>query len=288
MYHTNFRQTRAVVTLVASATALFLPVLRAEDNLTQELTVTTLNIAKMKHPERVLAEWRAHPEIWNSDLILLQEVPHFTGGRPSVAELVAKEMDRYVVSVPSISAKDIDGLSIISRFPLTDTAVIQLAQNNMLFHTRNRIAVAVTVAAPRGPVRAINVHLDSRINKGTRLKQLAPVLAEARRWDGPCLFGGDFNTNYLRWVANVMPVGFSSQARALQAAMAAEHFTTLPTPTGPTSDFLGLRLDWIYTRHIEIAKAAIQPLKFTDHHAVRVQLTGFASGGQRALAAESR
>lgn len=283
----GFRRMRPFVTLVA-LTALLLPVLRAEENLTRELSVTTLNIAKMKYPDRVLAEWRAHPEIWNSDLILLQEVPHFAGARPSVAESVAREMDRYVVSAASIPGIDVDGLSIISRFPLADTTVIQLPHNNMLFHTRKRIAVAVTVEAPRGPVRVINVHLDSRINKGTRLRQLAPVLAEARRWDGPCLIGGDFNTNYLRWVANVMPAGFTSQARALHAAMAAEHFTTFPTATGPTSDFPGLHLDWIYARHIEIGKAAIQPLKFTDHHAVRVQLTGFAPGGQGALAAESR
>lgn len=285
MHATGFRRMRAVVTLVASATALFLPLLGAE---TRELTVTTLNIAKIKDPERVLAEWRNHPEIWNSDLILLQEVPHFAGGRPSVAESVAKEMDRYVVSTASIPGIDVDGLSIISRFPLTDAAVIQLPHNSMLFHTRNRIAVAVTVNAPRGPVRVINVHLDSRINKGTRVRQIAPVLAEADRWNGPCIIGGDFNTNYLRWVGNVMPIGVSSQARAMQSAMANKHFTTVLTGYGPTSDFLGLHLDWIFARDIAIANAAIQPLKFTDHHAVRIIL-GDLPASQNALAViESR
>jgi hypothetical protein len=35
---------------------------------------------KKKNPDRILTEWRAHPGIWDSDIILLQEVAHFAGG----------------------------------------------------------------------------------------------------------------------------------------------------------------------------------------------------------------
>jgi endonuclease/exonuclease/phosphatase family metal-dependent hydrolase len=233
-------------------------------------------MAKEKNPERVLNEWQAHPGIWDSDIILLQEVPHFAAGRPSIARTLAQAMGRHVVSAPSVANKDIDGLAIISRFPLTDFVLTELAHNPMVFHTRNRIAIAVTVRTPAGPLRVYNVHLDSRINSETRLKQIAPVIAQAAQWDGPRLIGGDFNTNYLRWVGNVLPVGVSFQVRALRKTMAEKAFTTALAGSGPTSDFLGLHLDWLYTRDVQVVATAVEPLRFTDHHAVRVTLAPLA------------
>ena len=136
------------------------------------LSVTTLNMAKEKDTERILKEWRANPKIWNSDVMLLQEVAHFAADRPSIGHTLAKEMNRHVVSAPSLANRDIDGLAIISRYPLTDVELTQLAHNDMVFHTRNRIAMAVTVHTRLGPLRVYNVHLDSRINSRTRLKRV--------------------------------------------------------------------------------------------------------------------
>jgi endonuclease/exonuclease/phosphatase family metal-dependent hydrolase len=236
------------------------------------LSVTTLNMAKEKNPERILKEWRAHPAIWNSDILLLQEVAHFDAGQPSVAQTLAKDMNRHVISSPSETKRDVDGLAIISRYPLTDLEVKSLDHNEMLFHTRHRIMIAATVQSPFGPVRVYNVHLDSRINKRARLKQIQPVISEAAKWRGPRLIGGDFNTNYLRWAGNVVPIGVSDQAGAIRKAMSAEGFTTAQIRCGPTSDFLKLRLDWVYARDIQVSDAAIEPLNFSDHHAVRVRL----------------
>ena len=277
-----------VAGIAAAVTALLSPAVLAQDNSNGErvsitegmrppLSVTTLNMAKEKNLERILIEWRAHPAIWNSDVMLLQEVAHFTEDRPSIAQRLAKEMNRYVVSVPSIPNRDVDGLAIISRYPLTDLKVTQLQHNNMVFHTRNRITMAATVQTPFGPLRVYNIHLDSRVNAQARLKQIEPVISEAAQWDGPCLIGGDFNTNYLRWAGNVLPIGVSFQAHVIQAAMSAKGFTTALVRSGPTSDFLRLHLDWIYTRDIQVFETAIQPIKFSDHHAVRMTLAPYSA-----------
>src|SRR5689334_5806064 len=66
------------------------------------LTVVTLNMAREANPDRILAEWRKHPQIWNADVLALQEVIHFAGQRPSIAHLLAKEIGYYVVSQPNL------------------------------------------------------------------------------------------------------------------------------------------------------------------------------------------
>jgi endonuclease/exonuclease/phosphatase family metal-dependent hydrolase len=252
------------------------------------LSVVTINMAKVQDPERVLREWRTHPDIWNSGVVLLQEVVHYAGGRPSVAQTLAKEMGRYVVSAPSVANQEIDGLAIISRYPLTDVHIVQLTHNDMVFHTRSRIAMAATVHTPWGPLRVYNVHLDSRVNARTRLKQIAPIISEAAGWDGPRLIGGDFNTNYLRWAGNVIPIGLSLQARAISKEMASRSFTASEDHSGPTSDFMRLHLDWVYTRDVPVMRTAVQPLRFSDHHAVIATLGQFAAPADGPAAAGSR
>jgi endonuclease/exonuclease/phosphatase family metal-dependent hydrolase len=186
-------------------------------------------------------------------------------------------MGRYVTSAPSIANRNIDGLAIISRYPLSDVEVEQLDHHRMVFHTRHRIMIAATVQGPLGPLRVYNTHLDSRINAQARLRQLAPIITEAAQWDGPRLIGGDFNTNYFRWVGNVVPIGVYFQGAAVQKAMLAKGFTMAPVKSGPTHDYFRLHLDWIYTRDIEIFSTAIEPMKFSDHHAVRVTLVPHAA-----------
>ena len=237
------------------------------------VSVTTLNMAKERSAERILAEWRAHPAIWNSDVLLLQEVAQVGAVRDSIAPTLAKEMHRYVVtSTPGMSKRDSDGLAIISRFPLTDFEELQLSHNNMVFHTRNRLMIAATIQTPAGALRAYDLHLDSRINARERLKQIEPVISKAARWEGPCLIGGDLNTNYVRWAGNVMPIGLSSQGRAIQAAMNAQGFTTPMVHSGPTEHYLGLRLDWIYTRGLQASEGVAVPVRFSDHRAVRMRV----------------
>lgn len=237
------------------------------------LSVVTLNMAKERNAERILQEWRTHPAIWDSDVLLLQEVAHIGDARRSIAETLANEMHRYVVtSAPGVSNKDSDGLAIISRFPLADFEEIQLLHNNMVFHTRNRKMIAATIQSPAGALRVYDIHLDSRVNASVRLKQVEPVITNAAQWDGPCIIGGDFNTNYIRWAGNVLPIAISSQAGVVHEAMAAKGFST-PLVNAGATEHLGMRLDWFYTRDLQVSDTATEPIKFSDHRAVRMTIS---------------
>ena len=52
-------------------------------------------------------------------------------------------------------------------------------------------------------------------------------------------------------------------------------FVTPFDAAGPTHDRLGLRLDWIFLKDLEPDDAArIQPLGFSDHHAIWTGVRG--------------
>ena len=71
---------------------------------------------------------------------------------------------------------------------------------------RNRFAIAAIVQTPWGEVRIWNVHLDTLINVQEHVEQLQPVTDGAACHGGPQLIGGDFNTNELYWLGNVLPL----------------------------------------------------------------------------------
>ena len=102
--------TTSAASIALALAAVFPFALLANDNVPGEsgstnashaaLSVTTLNMAKERNPERILTEWRSHPAIWNSDIILLQEVAQPAGDRPSIATTLAKDMKRLSLRLP--------------------------------------------------------------------------------------------------------------------------------------------------------------------------------------------
>jgi endonuclease/exonuclease/phosphatase family metal-dependent hydrolase len=236
------------------------------------LAVVSLNMAREADAGRIVAEWRARPSLGSADVWLLQEVVHLDGEQPSVAHIVAGELGLHVASAPMKRGNTVEGLAILSRYPLRDVDVRQLPVFDLVYRSRSRIALAATVDTPSGSVRVFNAHLDTRINARERVAQLAPVIQEAAAWPGPVVLGGDFNTNYMRWIRSLVPIPFAHyQAAPLDKALAARGFSTLLRRTGPTFDHFGFQLDWIYTREMDASEARVQPVDFSDHHAVRVR-----------------
>ena len=167
------------------------------------------------------------------------------------------------------SARKGSGLAVISRFPLNETAVIPLEHFNLVYRSRDRIALAQTVETPLGDVRLFNLHLDSRVNSDQRLDQLSSVLEAADKETRPVIVGGDFNTGDFYWVGHVLPLpGQRNQRRALLTRMAAGGYQTPFESTGPTHDRLGLKLDWIFLRKLRPLAAGTQEISFSDHHAI--------------------
>ena len=235
------------------------------------LSVVTLNIAMEVNPETILREWERTPAIRNADVFLLQEVIHFGGDRPNVAEKLAEKLRYHIVYAPEGRLPVINGLAIVSRYPLKDPWIRSLKTFNLHVRSRSRLALAATVQSPHGDIRVFNVHLDTRINGSDRVEQLRPVVDEALQFDGPALIGGDFNTNNNRWIGHLIPLPFAHiQTRAVQDLMLSSGFTT--PFSGPTHDFLSMRLDWVFLRGLQPKAHGIQQMRFSDHHALWTQL----------------
>jgi hypothetical protein len=53
--------------------------------------------------------------------------------------------------------------------------------------------------------------------------------------------------------------------------MTAHGFATPFSASGATFDHLGMQLDWIFANRFVVVDSMVQPLAFSDHHAIRVE-----------------
>jgi endonuclease/exonuclease/phosphatase family metal-dependent hydrolase len=173
-----------------------------------------------------------------------------------------------------------EGLAVLSRYPIVETRAIPLHHNDLLWKSRRRVALAVTLQIPRGQLRIYNLHLDTRVNLKTRLEQLRPIVEEAAAAPGPVLVGGDLNTNPYRWVEHTLPVVVAPDqgTGVLRYMNELGYASAFPRKT-PTSRWFRMQLDWLFLRNLEAGPVAIQPIFFSDHRALRACLH-FASASQ--------
>lgn len=232
------------------------------------LSTVSLNLAKESSSKTVVRAIRQTPRLRDADLFLFQEVRH-TEGRSSVAEDTARELGYSAAFQPSPGFVD-QGVAIVSRYPLSDIRVTALKACDLRFRSRKRLSIGATARTPGGDVRVWNVHLDTRINADERLEQLHPVLEEASLHQGPKLIGGDFNTNDLYWVGNIVPLPFGPRhGSALRTSFRQRGFET-PFSQDVTFPMFKRHLDWIYVHEMKALDASIEPAPFSDHHAIWV------------------
>jgi len=160
-----------------------------------------------------------------------------------------------------------NGVAILSRFALRDPHVIELPRYQVVFNSARRVAVAATIQLDGRPVRLYSVHLDNRINPADRSAQLAPVLADAREAPGvPAIIAGDMNTSPVCWIGHVVPIPCGVQDNRLEAAVRSHGFQTPVRASGATSKWLAMRLDAIYTRHLDVADFGVDDVvRVSDH-----------------------
>jgi endonuclease/exonuclease/phosphatase family metal-dependent hydrolase len=234
------------------------------------LTVASLNMAGHPRIGDDLAAWIHERAI---DILLLQEVGHLSmDGEAFVATLADRlALHSSYGAATLLGNAYTQGLAIVSRYPLTDIRVYPLAYHRLRFRSRCRIALAATVTTTYGPVRVVNVHLDTRINSKDRVAQVAPLLQALDGVDIPQIIGGDFNTMNVRWLQTMWPLPYlQRQSAAVQASLAAEGFDTPLRGGRPTFKFLGfpLRLDWIYLKRLEPLDWSVDDIRLTDHRGV--------------------
>lgn len=239
------------------------------------LTIVSINLAKETDEARIVAEIERHDFLRQADVLSLQEVVR-EGPNANVALRLAERLNMAALvggSGDGSAADGTDAIALLSRYPLADAAVIRLPQNSLGIRSRCRVALAATVKHPFVPTRVIGLHLDTRINSASRMVQLQPALEDAGRYAGPVVFAGDFNTNMFFWLENLIPVPFvEDQVGPVVARMAELGFRTPFKPGGKaTNDFLGLQLDWVFLRGLEPDAWGVEPVGFSDHHAVWVR-----------------
>jgi endonuclease/exonuclease/phosphatase family metal-dependent hydrolase len=239
------------------------------------VTIASINTAKVTDIEAMAREIEAHSRLRAADVLFLQEVVRAGGSELSTGELLARRLGREAVFAAPDGGKTHSGLAILAAKPLQDSKVRALKNVNLIFRTRKRIALIATANTPAGAIRVINTHLDTRINPKERLEQLGPALEEARAFVGPVIIGGDLNTNDMQWVSHVVPVPYPGwQAKAVRKLMVEQGFSTPFELRRATFDHLKMQLDWLFCARLRPSRSAIQPLVFSDHHAIWAEFRG--------------
>ena len=217
-------------------------------------------IAKALQNDRALRE---------ADLIVLEEV-HGHHGCSSACE-IARAFGFHAVYEPEFADRDgTDGVAIVSRAPIDSAQVIELPYYNVHINDeRRRAALMATVRVDGQPITVYAVHLTNRLTVGQRRHQLEPVLAHASRQHTPVIIAGDFNTSPFTWIAAVIPVPTGTQDDKFEALLRAHGFATPLHHSGPTSRWLGMKLDGIYTRGFQTKRfATAHASDVSDHLAL--------------------
>jgi endonuclease/exonuclease/phosphatase family metal-dependent hydrolase len=237
-------------------------------------------MAEQTRVQEILEDLQSADPMFEADILLLQEVLH-AGHQTSLPGQLASRLRLHTVFAAGDELEDgaLRGLAILSRFKLSNPHVERLKRFDLRFKSRCRVALGVTVDSPWGPIRVVNVHLDSRINANERLEQLAPVVSRLSSFPGPQLIAGDFNTANVMWWRRWLPLPFFSlQSQAVRRLVDSHGFTTPFTSTGRTFSYLPLKLDWIFVKGLRWLEAGIEPVGFSDHRGLWVKLAGEGLG----------
>ena len=249
------------------------------------LTVASFNI---HGGYRIIDPLVAWVESRALDVVVLQEVGNQTMDGDAIAMELAGRLGFHAAYVPTRREEGFtQGLAMLSRYPLDDLRIEPLPYHNLRFRSRCRVALSATVLTGAHTVRVVNLHLDTRINSGSRVAQLGPVL-ERLREDGAAqsaahgvapgladgvaqIVAGDFNTITVGWWQSTLPLPFAQhQGAAVSAAMTAEGFVTPFGETRATFKFAGLplRLDWIYLKRLAALDWSVDDVPFSDHRGI--------------------
>jgi endonuclease/exonuclease/phosphatase family metal-dependent hydrolase len=274
--------------------------------LPRPMRVVELNV-HMERGEKIVDALQHDPALRDADVIILEEI-HRSNLGCSAACMVGKTLGFYSVYAPGAAAGDgDDGIAIVSRAPITSAQVIELPHFDVHINSGRRIALAATIEranapaaedlttlpatpiAPGGaatvvaaaltpcapptiashPITVYAVHLENRITVAQRRAQMLPVLEHATKQTTPVIIAGDFNTSPFTWIAHLLPIPTGTQDDKLEALVRAHGFATPAVGSGPTSRFLAMKLDAIYTRGFRTTDfATARASDLSDHLAM--------------------
>jgi endonuclease/exonuclease/phosphatase family metal-dependent hydrolase len=214
------------------------------------LRVVTYNFEYAPDPDALASALLADPELARAGVVLVQETEAHDDEARSRTMAVAEKLGFGFVYVPARTIPGgTHGLAILSAFPITDVAKMDLPESSR--KSQHRIAIQATIDVAGTPLHVIDLHLDTMLNAQQRIAQLSPIVMGSPE---ATLIAGDFNTSWVQWVDGTVPVlsstGAPDQAPVIDDYMRAQGFATPTADSGPTEHMFGLeqRLDAIYTR----------------------------------------
>ncbi|MCE9577159.1 MAG: endonuclease/exonuclease/phosphatase family protein [Deltaproteobacteria bacterium] len=241
------------------------------------LRVVTYNIKDGGvEPEVLAAGILADPDLAQADVILIQEAVAYPDEPVSRIGRLAGALGMGWVYAPSrVFGTGTLGDAILSRYPLVDPAVMNLA---VATRKRQRTAIAADIVVGGTALRIIDTHLDTSLNISDRILQLRPAVI-----DQPVatLVGGDFNTNPYAWQDGVVPVipaskiADTDQAPLLDSYMAALAFANPTAAQGDTETRYGItsRLDAVYARGVTVTASQVdRAIGLSDHWPVWIDV----------------
>jgi endonuclease/exonuclease/phosphatase family metal-dependent hydrolase len=236
--------------------------------LPRALHVVEYNV-HMERGEKIVDALEHDPELRGADVIIMEEI-HRSYLGCSAACVVGKAFGFYEIYAPGAAAGDgDDGIAIVSRAPITSAQVIELPHYDVHINAARRIALAATIEREGEPITVYAVHLENRLTVSQRRTQMLPVLEHAAKQHTPVIIAGDFNTSPFTWVAHVIPILTGTQDDSLEALVRKHGFDTPVVDSGPTSRFLAMKLDAIYTRGFRTTDfATAEASDLSDHLAL--------------------
>jgi endonuclease/exonuclease/phosphatase family metal-dependent hydrolase len=240
-----------------------------------QLHVVTFN-THMEPGEKIAGALANDKATRGADVIILEEV-HREGPGCSGACAVAKALGMYSVYAPGhVNGKGTDGVAVLARVPITASDVIELPHYNVVVNGGRRIALVAKLApmAPgQQPITVYGVHLENRLTVKQRRHQMAPIVERAERESGPVIIAGDLNTSPFTWLCHLIPILTTTQDDRMEEFVRGHGFQTPVAESGPTSRFLAMKLDAIYTRGFATrAFATADASNVSDHLALWAKL----------------
>jgi endonuclease/exonuclease/phosphatase family metal-dependent hydrolase len=160
-----------------------------------ELRIVSFNIKFSNQIDAAISVLQTEPSLLEADVVLLQEMD--APGARRVAEALGAWWVYYPATISPQAEKPF-GNAILSRYPIVEDYKLQLP-NLGRFAKTMRIATAATLDVHGTPVRVYSVHLATQVELGpaSRREQAEAVIADAERFPGPVLIGGDMNAKGL-------------------------------------------------------------------------------------------
>ena len=234
----------------------------------EQLRVVTFNVA-MQGAAAIHDAIQRSPALRQADILFLQEVEAHPGETTSRAGQVARRLGFFHAYAPGFGlvGGGSHGVAILSRFRLSRIHAMELPRRDLRYNSRRRVALGATVHVGPRAARVYSVHLDLRMRSGDRSAQLAPVLRAASRDPAmPVIVAGDFNTTPFTWIGRVLPIPGGRHGSKLDAFARGLGFDGPVAGSGPTSPWLGMRLDGIYTRGVVVDTFAVDhAVRISDH-----------------------